>query len=106
MKSNNKNTTVHILAKQAKKRLTLIAQGGDKNNNILSREDSKLYEKVIKILSNNKIVTNPINELIDKEYYEALTQEGKQRYIMYLSEKYVKLKQRYINSTLYKINSN
>ncbi len=57
--------------------------------------DQELYEKVCKILSSDKIIINPIKELIDNKYYNTLSLEGKQKYIFDLSEKYKEMKSRY-----------
>lgn len=60
-----------------------------------SVKEQELYERVCKILSRDEVVINPINELMDNKYYNSLSQEGKQRYIIDLSEKYKELKNRY-----------
>ena len=47
------------------------------------------------MLDEERIIINPINELIDKKYYETLSFESKQRYILDLSDKYRQMKERY-----------
>ena len=47
------------------------------------------------MLEEDRIIINPINELIDKKYYETLSLESKQRYILDLSDKYREMKERY-----------
>ena len=60
-----------------------------------SAQDQELYERVKKILSREEIVINPIQELMNKKYYDSLSMDGKQRYISDLSEKYKQLKLRF-----------
>jgi len=60
-----------------------------------SVKEQELYSKVCRILSREEVVVNPIKELMDNKYYNSLTMEGKQRYIIELSEKYKELKNRY-----------
>ena len=60
-----------------------------------SAKEQELYTKVCKILSKDEVVINPIKELMDNKYYNTLTIEGKQRYIIDLSQKYKELKLRY-----------
>lgn len=57
--------------------------------------EQDLYEKVCKLLEKDEIVINPIQELIDKKYYNSLSNEAKQKYIFELSEKYKVMKDRY-----------
>ena len=87
-----------VLAKEAKNRMKMYARSSLHNpykTIVMSKEDCELYNKVCKILSRDNITTNPINELIDKEYYERLSPDARQRYILYLSDKYLALKARY-----------
>lgn len=60
-----------------------------------SAQDQELYERVKKILSREEIVINPIQELVNKKYYDTLSFDAKQRYISELSEKYKQLKLRF-----------
>ncbi len=60
-----------------------------------SSQDQELYERVKKLLSREEIVINPIQELMNKKYYDSLSFDGKQRYISDLSEKYKELKLRF-----------
>ena len=60
-----------------------------------SAKEQELYARVCKLLQRDEVVLNPIKELMDNKYYNSLTQEGKQRYIIDLSEKYKELKNRY-----------
>lgn len=98
MTKNKKSSVIYNLAKQAKFRM--------KNYNrsvqylsyaklAYSEQDQVLYKKICKMLEEDSIIINPINELIDKKYYETLSAEGRQRYIFDLSDKYKEMKDRY-----------
>lgn len=92
-------SAISELAREAKNRLRLMSRGGATSGykmNVMSKEDCSLYEKVCKIMDRDAVVTNPIHELIDREYYDRLAPDAQQRYILYLSEKYLQLKARYI----------
>ncbi len=58
-------------------------------------QEQELYERVCKILSRDEVVINPINELVDTKYYNSLSLEAKQKYIIDLSNKYKEMKLRY-----------
>lgn len=53
------------------------------------------YKKVKKILESEGEVSNAIGRLTDKEQYERLNYEEKQRYILKLSEEYITAVERY-----------
>ena len=99
MTASKKAGVLYNLAKQAKRRMKNYNNGGIQNLSYAklaySDKDQMLYKKVCKIMEEDKIVINPINELIDKKYYETLSFESKQRYILDLSEKYRQMKERY-----------
>jgi len=57
--------------------------------------EQELYERVCKLLEREDVVINPIQELVDRKYYNSLTLDAKQKYIFELSEKYKEMKIRY-----------
>jgi hypothetical protein len=57
--------------------------------------EQELYDRVCKLLERDDIVINPIQELVDRKYYNTLTLDAKQKYIFELSEKYKEMKNRY-----------
>lgn len=59
------------------------------------RFDDLLYKKVCTIIESQKYDLNPIQELMDKDYYQSLNEAEKQRYILNLSDKYKKYKEFY-----------
>ncbi|MBE7084327.1 MAG: hypothetical protein E7373_06990 [Clostridiales bacterium] len=58
-------------------------------------EFDAFYVKVKKMLDEEGEVSNAIGRLTDKEYFETLSYEEKQRYSLILSEKYLKAVERY-----------
>ena len=99
MTADKKSGVLYNVAKQAKRRMKNYSQGGIKTLSYAklasSDKDQILYKKVCKMLQEERIIINPINELIDKKYYESLSVESKQRYILDLSDKYREMKERY-----------
>lgn len=99
MTASKKAGVLYNLAKQAKRRMKNYNNGGIQHLSYASLaysdNDQFMYEKVCKMLDDDRIIINPINELIDKKYYDSLSFESKQRYILDLSDKYRKMKERY-----------
>lgn len=62
---------------------------------VTSAEDERMYKQVCDILDDDEVSLNPIGQLIDPSVYDALDAEGKQRYILELSEKFRELRERY-----------
>lgn len=60
-----------------------------------NEKERDLYSRVCKLLSSEEIVINPIQELVDRKYYNSLSIDAKQKYIFELSEKYKEMKSRY-----------
>ena len=58
-------------------------------------DEEEFYQKVKALLSKYGEVSDALGRLTDKEYYDTLTYEQKQRYTLELSSKYVKAKERY-----------
>ncbi len=99
MTADKKSGVLYNMAKQAKRRMKNFSQGGIKTLSYAklasSDKDQMLYKKVCKMLQEERIIINPINELVDKKYYDTLSAESKQRYILDLSDKYREMKERY-----------
>ena len=99
MTADKKSGALYNLAKQAKRRMKNYSKGGIKHlpyaKLAYSDKDQLLYNKVCRMLDEDRIIINPINELIDKKYYDTLSIESKQRYILDLSDKYKEMKDRY-----------
>lgn len=67
---------------------TVTIRGIDSN-------DEPFYLKVKELLNTYGEVSDALGRLTDKEYYETLSYDQKQRYNLELSNKYVKAKERY-----------
>lgn len=57
--------------------------------------DDEFYRKVKKLLDEEGEVSDAIGRLTDKDVFDSLSYEEKQRYTLALSEKYVKAVERY-----------
>ena len=57
---------------------------------IAEKKTDNFYEKVKEMLLENGEVSDAIGRLTDREYYETLSYEEKQRYTLSLSEKYLR----------------
>lgn len=68
-------------------------------------KEQELYDRVKKLLSREEIVINPIQELIDNNYYKTLSSEAKQKYIFDLSEQYKKMKLKFEQENLNKVSN-
>ncbi len=69
-----------------------------------AEEKEEFYQKVKKLLSEEGEVSNAIGRLTDKEYFETLSYEEKQRYTLSLSEKYLEAVERYRKESSLEIN--
>jgi hypothetical protein len=58
-------------------------------------EEEAFYIRVKELLKTHGEVSDAIGRLTDKEYYDSLSYEQKQRYLLDLSSKYLKAKERY-----------
>ena len=71
----------------------------------LSAQEQELYERVKKLLNRDEVVINPIQELIDRKYYNTLNNDAKQKYIFDLSEKYKELKTKFEREEITKVSN-
>jgi len=58
-------------------------------------EDEAFYEKVCNVLESTDLLLSPLAKLIDHEIYDDLNERDKQNYILKLSDRFVKMKERY-----------
>ena len=58
-------------------------------------DDEEFYLKVKELLKNYGEVSDAIGRLTDKDYFNTLSYEQKQRYTLDISNKYIKAKERY-----------
>lgn len=89
-KKNDKIKTNHvlrILASSEFKRADIEVKS------ISTKEDEIFNQKVLDLLNTNPNTISPLAELVDMEKYKKLSDTEKQNYILNLSEKYVKIRQ-------------
>ncbi len=67
----------------------------------LNSQDEAFYLKVKNLLSTVGEVSDAIGRLTDQEYFSTLSYEQKQRYLLDLSNKYLKAKERYYKELEY-----
>ncbi len=60
-----------------------------------NKEEEKMYMKVKEMLSQDEDAINPIGKLVDLQKFATLSSAEKDRYIITLADKYLKLKARF-----------
>ena len=65
-----------------------------------AQKDEQFYDRVCQLLERDENVTNPIGQLVDKEEYDRLDAENRQRYILELSKKFREMRERYYRERL------
>ncbi|MDD4110848.1 MAG: hypothetical protein PHS54_04790 [Clostridia bacterium] len=98
------------LARQAKNRLGNRNYFEGKGNNkvlnggyladyklvhLSNKKEEKFYEQVREILENEIDAIKPIGKLADKTKFEQMSETQKERYIINLADKYLKMKERF-----------
>ncbi len=70
------------------------------------KEDGEeFYNRVKELLSTEGEVPDALGRLTDREYFDTLSYEEKQRYSLELSEKYLKAVERYNKEKMFELNS-
>ena len=64
-------------------------------NSVKANEEEIFYDKVCSILEEDENTTNPIGQLINKEEFDKLDSDNRQRYILKLSQKFREMRERY-----------
>ncbi len=82
-----------LIEAQFKRKIKIAICDKDEEKQIL--EDEAFYEKVCDVLESNDLLMNPLAKLIDHDVYDCLSEQDKQKYILKLSDRFVKMKQRY-----------
>lgn len=59
------------------------------------KEDERLYEKVREMLNEDIDTVNPLGKIVDKARIEQMTNKERERYIINLADKYLKMKERF-----------
>ena len=101
--------TFKNLAKKAKDRLTMTSKTQEKvtsralsvqnsyyiSSRMISASSDPLYAKVKKMLEANPDISSPIGKLIEKEVYDTLNAENRDRYLLDLTKRYNAMKKEY-----------
>ena len=76
------------------------------SENIKNKQEERedFYQKVKKLLIEEGEVSNAIGRLTDKEFFNTLSYEEKQRYTLSLSEKYLEAVERFRKESALEIN--
>ncbi len=93
-------SSIQSVAKQAKSRIKSGYWSQVKNEKIaimqeIEQVDNEMYEVVASIIESDEVVLNPISKLMDENYYKSLSDDGKNRYVLELANKYLKLCREY-----------
>ena len=67
----------------------------------VNTQDEEFYQKVKILLQTYGEVSDAMGRLTDKEYFSTLSYEQKQRYLLELSSKYLRAKERYYKELKY-----
>ncbi len=88
------------MASTSKGNVTCIRNGENyiKTITIKNDIDKDMYTKVKDCIKSDAI--NPLNELIDFNYYKTLSNEQKERYFFKIADKYRQLRQIYENEKI------
>lgn len=92
------NETLSLLqqAKQRMKSGYWINRVAQHDESVVKDDRSEeMYAIVCEILSSEQIITNPIDRLMDKAYYNSLSCDKKSGYVLEISRKYNELTRRY-----------
>lgn len=94
------NLTLQQLAKQAKNRIKSGYYNREKRNNQnfnTNPRSAEMYEIVASIMDSEEVVINPLEKVMDKEYYNSLDDMARSRYILELSKQYIEMTNKYNN---------
>lgn len=62
------------------------------------KEEKRVYQKIVEMNSSGEDVFNPLGRLVEVEKYEKMTPLQKERYILILSNTYLKMLNKYLES--------
>ena len=89
--------TIKALAKEAKQRM---CEGQNPENRSmladLAREEERVYRLVCRLVESDEIVLDPIARVAQPTLWRTLTGVARERYVLTLSEVYLKMRDRYL----------
>lgn len=62
----------------------------------IAKEEKRVYALVVEILESDKVILNPLGLLIEHKIYDTLSSTEKERYVLRLSELYIRMTQKYL----------
>lgn len=62
------------------------------------KEEKRVYQKIIEMNASGENVFNPLGRLVEVDKYEKMTPLQKERYILILSNTYLKMLNKYLES--------
>lgn len=62
------------------------------------KEEKRVYAKIVEMNSSGEDVFNPLGRLVELDKYERMTPVQKERYILILSNTYLKMLNKYLES--------
>lgn len=90
------NNSIKALAKEAKQRMRV--SGAPDNKSTLPelwQEEERVYRVVCRMMQRNEVVTDPIMQVADPAVWPHLEGVEKERYVLRLSEVYLRAVERY-----------
>lgn len=78
----------------------LFGEGVEIKSRIITKEDTRFYNKVKTMLDENEDIVNPISKLIDHKIYNKLDEQAKERYLFDVVEKYKTYKEKYLSERI------
>ncbi len=64
----------------------------------VAKEERRVYELAVDILNSDHVVLNPLGLLIERNVYDRLSSIEKERYVLKLSELYIRMTKKYLDS--------
>ena len=84
----DKNDVLKNFAQKAKRRLVGKENKVTAKIKVISNEDSEFKSKVEYLLSQNDVISNPVQYLIDDKVLKNMTEDQRERYLLSTLDKY------------------
>lgn len=62
------------------------------------KEEKRVYAKIVEMNASGEAVFNPLGRLVESEKFDKMTSVQKERYILILSNTYIKMLNKYLES--------
>ncbi|MBR1890762.1 MAG: hypothetical protein IJ817_03700 [Clostridia bacterium] len=97
-----KNDILKMFAQKAKRRMTGKENVVNARIKILPNEDVSFKSRVENLLSQEGVISNPVQYLIDESALKGMSEENKERYVLSTLDKYNALRRELENLAAYK----